>query len=163
MNRIRAIILAAALAAASLSQGFAQDHSSASFGLDPSDAQALKEIRRRSARIHRQRPVVALVLSGGGAKGAAHVGVLEVIEQYDIPIDMIVGTSVGGMIGGFYAAGCSLDRIKELIVNADWDVMLTDAVPRKYIPYSRKEYNDTYALRVPFYYGHGGGDEEWEM
>ncbi|MGK7393058.1 MAG: patatin-like phospholipase family protein [Candidatus Cyclobacteriaceae bacterium M3_2C_046] len=58
---------------------------------------------------------VALVLSGGGAKGIAHVGVLKVLEEYEIPVDYIIGTSMGAVVGGFYAAGYSADHIEEII------------------------------------------------
>ena len=68
----------------------AQDKSSAGFGLDPSDAQAVAAMRARMDQIRKHRPTVALVLSGGGAKGAATVGALKYLEQYKFPIDMVV-------------------------------------------------------------------------
>jgi NTE family protein len=60
---------------------------------------------------------VGLVLSGGAAKGLAHVGVLKALEENDIPIDYIVGTSMGGIIGGGYAAGMSPDQIEQLVLS----------------------------------------------
>jgi Predicted esterase of the alpha-beta hydrolase superfamily len=86
---------------------FGQDSSSSGFGLDASDAKAVREMRRRMDEIRKRRPTVALVLSGGGAKGAATVGALNYLEQYKFPVDMVVGTSIGGLIGGVYAMGYS--------------------------------------------------------
>ena len=83
----------------------AQDKSSAGFGLDPSDARAVASMRARMEQIRKKRPTVALVLSGGGAKGAATVGALKYLEQYKFPVDMVVGTSIGGLIGGVYSIG----------------------------------------------------------
>ncbi len=62
-----------------------------------------------------KRPVVGLVLSSGGARGAAHTGVLKVLEEHHVPVDIIVGTSMGAMVGGAYAAGVSIERIE-----AEW-------------------------------------------
>lgn len=67
-----------------------------------------------------QNQKVALVLSGGGAKGLAHVGVLKALEENDIPIDYIIGTSMGGVVGGFYAAGYSPDQIEQIILSKDF-------------------------------------------
>ena len=63
---------------------------------------------------------VAVVLSGGGAKGIAHIGVLKALEEHNIPVDYMVGTSMGGIIGGFYAAGYSPDEIEYLVLNEDF-------------------------------------------
>jgi NTE family protein len=63
---------------------------------------------------------VALVLSGGGAKGIAHVGVLKALEEHNIPIDYLVGTSMGGIVGGCYAAGMSPKQIEEMILSEDF-------------------------------------------
>ena len=68
--------------------------------IDPrGDSLAVAKVREKMAEIRKHRPTVALVLSGGGAKGAAHVGVLKYIEELDIPVDMVVGTSIGGLVG----------------------------------------------------------------
>ena len=69
--------------------------------VDPkADSIAIARMRERMDKIRKYRPTVALVLSGGGAKGAAHVGVIEYIEELGIPVDMVLGTSMGGLIGG---------------------------------------------------------------
>lgn len=72
------------------------------------------------------RPRVALVLSGGGAKGAAHVGVLEVMERLRVPVDMVVGTSMGAIVGGMYAAGYSPAEMEQLLEETDWRSIFSD-------------------------------------
>ena len=72
------------------------------------------------------RPKVGLVLGGGGAKGAAEVGVLKVIEEAGIPIDYIVGTSIGSIVGGLYAAGYTADELDTLFQTQEWLSLLTD-------------------------------------
>ena len=66
------------------------------------------------------RPKIALVLSGGGAKGAAHIGVLKVLEEYQIPIDFIVGTSAGSIIGAMYSVGYSPEEIEKTILDMNF-------------------------------------------
>lgn len=70
-----------------------------------SDSLAFLEMRDRMAAIRKERPAVALVLGGGGALGAAHVGVMKYLEELGVPVDMVVGTSVGGLVGGIYSLG----------------------------------------------------------
>lgn len=84
------------------------------------------------------RPKTALVLSGGGARGAAHVGVLKVLEELNIPIDFVVGTSMGSIVGGLYSAGYSPAELENLIKNIDWDLALEDKPPREILSYKRK-------------------------
>ncbi len=93
-----------------------------------------------------QRPKIGLVLSGGGAKGFAHVGVLKVIDELGIPIDYIAGTSMGSIIGGFYAMGYSAKEIEKVISEQNWDNLLSDKVERKYIPIYEKKAKERYAL-----------------
>jgi len=73
------------------------------------------------------RPKIGLVLAGGGAKGAAHVGVLKVLEEMKIPIDFVVGTSMGSIIGGLYASGMSPQQIEQEINSIDWTDVFIDA------------------------------------
>lgn len=101
------------------------------------------------------RPSIGLVLSGGGAKGFAHVGVLKVIDSLNIPVDYIVGTSMGSIIGGLYAMGYSGVEIERLIIQQDWERMLTDKVSRKNIPLSIRDEYDRYTLSFPIKPGHG--------
>ena len=99
------------------------------------------------------RPKVGLVLSGGGAKGAAHIGVLKYIEEAGIPIDYIAGTSMGSIIGGLYALGYSSNEILDIISAVDWKRLLSNQVDRKKISYTRKQESRTQTVRVPFALG----------
>ena len=131
----------------------AQDKFASSFGLaGESDDRALAEINARMDSIRRIRPTVALVLSGGGAKGAAHIGTLRLVEELGIPVDMVIGTSVGGLIGGLYSIGYGPDYLDDMIRHIDWSMALSDKVHRDFIPYSRIKYKERYALSIPFYY-----------
>ena len=98
----------------------------------------------------KQRPKVGLVLSGGGAKGMAHIGALKIIEEMGIPIDYVVGTSIGSIIGGFYALGYNADELDSLVRAQDWNLLMKDQVDRRKITYFRKEDNDRYILNIPF-------------
>ena len=120
--------------------------------LDPeADARAFAAIRQRMAAIRRNRPTVALVLSGGGAKGAAIIGVLKEIEDLDIPVDLITGTSIGGLVGGLYSVGYSADELSELFLTVDWDMILSDKVPPEYMSYSAKQMRQTFNVVTSFY------------
>ena len=86
--------------------------------VDPKgDSAAIAKVRMKMDKIREHRPTVALVLSGGGAKGAAHVGVLQYIEELGIPVDMVVGTSMGGLVGGLYSLGYKVSEIDSLVRN----------------------------------------------
>ena len=110
-----------------------------------------------SVRKQENRPTVALVLAGGGAKGAAHIGVLKCIEELNIPIDLITGTSMGGLIGGLYAMGYSAEKLDSLMRSIDWSVMMSDKVDKKYTSYLDKTYKEQFVLSIPFYYE----NEQW--
>jgi NTE family protein len=84
------------------------------------------------------RPTVGLVLGGGGARGAAHVGVIKVLDELQIPIDYIAGTSMGAIVGGLYASGMSADELINVIETADWSALLTDRPPRAQRSFRRK-------------------------
>jgi NTE family protein len=85
------------------------------------------------------RPRVALVLSGGGARGLAHIGVLKVLRELRVPVDVIVATSMGSIVGGAYAAGHTPEAMEALVGAAHWDQMLDDRPPREYLSFRRKE------------------------
>jgi NTE family protein len=85
------------------------------------------------------RPKIALVLEGGAALGFAHVGVLEWLEKNQIPVDMIAGASMGGLIGGLYAAGYSPQEIRDIASNADWPMLLGGETSFRALAYRRKE------------------------
>jgi len=86
-----------------------------------------------------QRPKIGLVLSGGGARGFAHVGVLKTIEQLNIPIDIVVGTSMGSIVGGLYAIGLTPDEIEKGIQGIDWDIVFNDYARREFRSFRRKQ------------------------
>jgi NTE family protein len=94
------------------------------------------------------RPKIALVLSGGGARGAAHAGVLKILEEKNIPIDMIVGTSMGSFIGGLYASGKSPQEIEDMLVSTDWHKYIRTEFNRKDIPIRKKKFQYTYPGRL---------------
>ena len=94
------------------------------------------------------RKKVALVLSGGGAKGAAHVGALKVIENMGVPIDYIVGTSIGAIIGGLYSTGYSPEQLETLIKNSNWMDLLSDKISRNQIPFPYKSEADKYLFSL---------------
>ncbi|HQP32076.1 MAG TPA: patatin-like phospholipase family protein, partial [Deltaproteobacteria bacterium] len=77
------------------------------------------------------RPKIGLALSGGGARGAAHVGVLKVLEEKGVPIDYIAGTSMGAIVGGLYASGVPLHELEHLITQTDWEGIFSDKIPRQ--------------------------------
>ena len=121
--------------------------------VDPvADSIAVARMQERMARIREHRPTVALVLSGGGAKGAAHVGVIEYLEELQIPIDMVLGTSMGGLIGGLYSLGYTVHEIDSLVRNMDWPWVLSDKLSREYISFTDIKYKEKYLLSIPFYY-----------
>ncbi|RLC20266.1 MAG: patatin [Deltaproteobacteria bacterium] len=78
-----------------------------------------------------ERLKIGLVLSGGGARGAAHIGVIKVLERMHIPIDYIAGTSMGSIVGGLYASGMTSAQIEGVVTSLDWDNALQDDIPRK--------------------------------
>ncbi len=94
------------------------------------------------------RPKIALVLSGGGARGGAHVGVLKVLEENRIPIDMVIGTSMGSFVGGLYVAGMTPDAIKEMLVETDWKRYITTDYDRQDIPMRQKNIDYLYPGRL---------------
>ncbi len=87
-------------------------------------------------------PRIGLVLGGGGARGAAHVGVLKVLEEMRIPIAAVAGTSMGALVGGAYASGVSVTRIEEELTSADWDALFVDEPPRNEWSIRRKGFTE---------------------
>lgn len=99
--------------------------------------------------VHARRPTVGLVLSGGGAKGFAYIGLLKVIQEAGLPIDYIGGTSIGSIMGGLYAIGYHPDSIAKIVRAIDWDAILTDKIERKYIAYEEKEFGEKFIITLP--------------
>lgn len=96
-----------------------------------------------------KRPKIGLVLSGGGAKGLAHVGVLKVIEKYNIPIDYITGTSMGSIVGALYAIGYSANDIEKIAHSIDWSEIFDGKTPRRLISIEEKDEEGKFLLEVP--------------
>ncbi len=84
------------------------------------------------------RPKIGLALSGGGALGFAHIGILEKIDSLNIPVDYISGTSMGGLVGALYASGYSSDELLEIVLTTDWLSLFNDNPPRSQLPYFEK-------------------------
>lgn len=84
-------------------------------------------------------PTTGLVLSGGAARGLAHIGVLKALEEHGVRIDAIAGTSMGAVIGGLYAAGYSTAELEKLALELDWQQVLSDDPPRQHVPFRRKQ------------------------
>lgn len=102
-----------------------------------------------------QRKKVGLVLSGGGAKGVAHIGVLKVLEEAGIPIDYIAGTSMGAIVGGLYAVGYNAKALDSMVRVQNWPFLLSDKVYRSNLPFSEKETNAKYLISIPLIQGKG--------
>lgn len=98
----------------------------------------------------KKRPKIGLVLSGGGAKGFAHIGVLKVLEQAGVKIDYITGTSMGAVVGGLYASGYSATQIDSIFYHTDFDELLQDYIPRSSKSFYEKRNDQMYALTLPF-------------
>ncbi|MCB8994803.1 MAG: patatin-like phospholipase family protein [Bacteroidales bacterium] len=96
------------------------------------------------------RPKIGLVLSGGGAKGLAHIGVLKVLEEAGIRPDYIAGTSMGSIVGGLYAIGYSADSLEKIAKSTNWSYFLSDDIPRRAISLEEKEDYDRFVLTIPF-------------
>ncbi|MGH6631044.1 MAG: patatin-like phospholipase family protein, partial [Burkholderiales bacterium] len=86
-------------------------------------------------------PRIGLALSGGGARGLAHLGVLQVLEELRVPVHCITGTSMGAIVGGAYASGTPAARLQELVVKTDWNDLFRDSPPRTEIA-SRRRMDD---------------------
>lgn len=101
------------------------------------------------------RPRVGLVLSGGGARGAAHIGVIETLEEMNVPIDFIVGTSMGAVIGGLYAAGVPIQQIKQDFTTLNWTEIFSYDIKRTDLYYRRKLDTDIFVIKNFISYSNG--------
>lgn len=86
-----------------------------------------------------QRPKIGLVLAGGGARGIGHVGVIQLLEELNIQVDYVAGTSMGSIIGGLYSAGYTSDEMIEWLEQCDWNLLLSDSLPRQLRGFRAKE------------------------
>jgi NTE family protein len=112
-----------------------------------------------SAAADDSRPRIGLVLAGGGAKGAAHIGVLKVLEELRVPIDAIAGTSMGALVGGGYASGLSATEMEQAVTSVNWNELFDDDPPRAEWPMRRKEES----LRPTFGFTIGQRDGELRL
>lgn len=95
------------------------------------------------------RKKVGVVLGGGGAKGVAHIGVLKVLEEAGIPVDYVVGTSMGAIVGGLYSIGYNACQIDSLVSRQDWPMLLSDRVERSSQFFPEKESSERYIITLP--------------
>ncbi|WP_415668838.1 patatin-like phospholipase family protein [Vibrio rarus] len=118
-------------------------------GVQPSFATEVNQVTSKS------RPTIGVVLAGGGAKGAAHIGVLKALEEMRIPVDIITGTSMGSYVGGLYATGQSADQIESYLTAVDWNLGYRDQVDRSDRRFRDKAYEDRYQINADLGIGWG--------
>ncbi len=119
--------------------------------VDPQgDSLAIVRMRARMDSIRQYRPTVAVVLGGGGARGMAHLGVLRYMEELGIPVDLIGGTSMGGLVGGLYSFGYGQEYLDSLVRAIDWTVMMSDRVPDDYLTYRVRRHKERFFINIPF-------------
>ncbi len=94
-------------------------------------------------------PTVGLALSGGSAKGFAHVGVLRTLERLGVQVDVVAGTSMGAVLGGLYAIGLSVDSIEHVVTEADWSSLIGDGVPRRRLFLDQRRLDERTIVSVP--------------
>lgn len=111
---------------------------------------AQNSVQPTNQSITKQTPKIGLVLSGGGAKGLAHIGVLKVIDSLNIKIDYIAGTSMGAIVGGLYAAGYSGKQLDSIFKNLNTEALVQDYTPRKSKSFRTKKNDEIYAFTLPF-------------
>ena len=116
------------------------------------DSVAFAKVRARMDSIRQYRPTVGLVLAGGGARGLAHLGVIKYMEELGIPVDVVTGTSMGGLVGGLYAMGYRHDQLDSLVRAIEWPIMMSDNIPNEYVGYKLRKYRNTYIVRIPHHY-----------
>ena len=116
------------------------------------DSLALARVRARMDSIRQYRPTVALVLAGGGARGFAHLGVIKCLEEMGIPVDIVTGTSMGGLVAGIYSLGYNSAQLDSITRAIDWPVMMSDRVPDAYVAYRLRKQRERFLIKVPFGY-----------
>lgn len=113
------------------------------FGITTAKAQT------SASDVKKERPKIGVVLSGGGAKGTAHIGALKVIEQVGLPVDYVVGTSMGSIVGGLYAIGYTANELDSIVCKQDWSFLLSDRVEREEQTFAEREANQKHVINVP--------------
>lgn len=102
------------------------------------------------AQQNNARPKIGLTLSGGGAKGLAHIGILKAIDSAGLKIDYITGTSMGGILGALYAVGYSGNQIEEITSSIDWDVLFSNNIPLQTLSMEEKQQYSRFAIELPY-------------
>ncbi len=92
------------------------------------------------------RPLVGLVLSGGGARGGAHIGVLKALEELRVPVDYLAGTSIGAIVGGFYVSGMNVADLEQLVESLEWETAFLNVTPRQLKSFRRKRDDDSFLV-----------------
>ncbi len=101
------------------------------------------------------RPKIGLVLSGGGARGLAHIGVLKVLEELRVPVDYIAATRMGAIVGGLSATGMSASEMERRLAEQDWGTMFSDSPPRRDLDTRRKDEDVGYPIPLELGFGEG--------
>jgi NTE family protein len=117
-------------------------------------AAALAAVCAHAEKYADGRPRLGLVLSGGGARGIAHIGVLKVLEELGLRPEVIAGTSMGAIIGGLYSLGYTAADIERIMVSQNWAELLGDSVPRASLPLEDKNDDGKYLISFPLQHGH---------
>jgi NTE family protein len=92
------------------------------------------------------RPSIGLVLSGGGARGGAHIGVIKALQELRVPIDEIAGTSIGAVVGGFYVSGMTVNDMVNLVDGLEWEAAFLNVTPRRLKSFHRKRDDDLFLV-----------------
>lgn len=111
---------------------------------------ALPARAQRRVDIPAPRPKIGVVLGGGGAKGASHIGVLKYLEELGIPVDYVAGTSMGSIMAGLYAMGYTPDELAVLIANINWNEYIGNKIDRSMLSYEMRQRRNTTLLNLPF-------------
>jgi NTE family protein len=105
----------------------------------PEQPLTTKPVSPAEKPVPKTRPTIGVALEGGGALGEAHIGVLKWFEDHHIPIDYLAGTSMGGLVGGFYATGKSAEQLRQIVQDAKWSLLLGGETPYQDLSFRRKE------------------------
>ena len=127
----------------------------ATINVAPAVAQESPDTASAAVPTPPHRPRIGLVLSGGGARGVAHIGVLKVLEEQHVPIDAIAGTSMGAVVGGLYASGLSAREIEAIMTSLNWQEAFRDLPPREDLTLRRKQEDQNFLVKFPLGI-HGG-------
>lgn len=147
MNKLKFIFLSAAL-----SISFAATaQEPLSYGLDAQlDSVHFAKIRSHMDSIRLHRPAVAVVFSGGGAKSAAQVGAIKLLQQKGVPIDLVLGSSMGGFTAGIFALGYDGEDVERIMGGMDWESAVIELQKRNELRMDRKLYRDRFQVSLPF-------------